>query len=496
MKSYSDRLSKALTANNTWIHLITIIVIAFMFQMTIVDHFSMVYINEKKWRVLIHMVLRMVFYYSPMLLYAGFRDFIGKALSRTVQWILWGVIFVGYPIVLSTWDIFSSTFPVLMASELLTMIGWVLAVADLVSNPHSKVELKSRLSSFFEKNSIEWAVFALFVFMTIRSSIGIIQFNDVDTSFWFVLPQMFVLMLLHYLFYRINHYFLINKVYKAKGVIYYGAAFLGLVIVFFVPVMLTYFYLPDLRSLCKLNLGEKWIGPEAPSFFWTIYLSSVTSLMLLTIPLSIVVQWLLQSQNIALLQKENSDTELNLLKQQINPHFFFNTLNNVYAMSLTNDKNTSESILQLSDLMRYTIYRGRETEVPLKDEIKYLQDYLQLMKMRVADGLDVSFDHRVEDEDVRVPPLLFVILIENAFKHGVEKSDSDSFVHIEIRQEGGKILFGCINSKEEEQICENGGLGLSNLERRLDLLYPGKHKLETVDDGNRYEAHLTIDLEA
>jgi len=494
MNSYTDKLSKYLTSNNAWILIAVIIAIAFMFQMTIADFGSMVYINQEKWSIYGRMLARMLVYYSPLLIYAAFRSKIGRHIKGKAIYALWALVFIGYPIVLSTWGVFASRFPVLMASELLTLIGWFLGGVDIVTSPESKLHVKANLSKFLDKYSIEWAVVGLCLLFAVRATFGLIQSHKVDSSFWIVFPQVLVTAGIFYLFYRINHYFLINKIYRQKGVIYYGAGFLGLMILFFVPIMLTYFLLPDLKAVCRLNIGDKWVGPNPPAFFWTIYLGVITSMMILTIPLSIVVQWLLQSRRISELQNENAKTELSLLKQQINPHFFFNTLNNVYAMSLTNDAKTSESILQLSDLMRYTIYKGRESVVPLKEEVKYLEDYLQLMKMRVADGLSLSFEKNIDQREVEVAPLLFIILIENAFKHGVEKSDGDSFIDIKMELDDERLYFSCLNSKENDQQQTRGGLGLDNLSRRLDLLYPGKYTLETIDHGDRYEAQLIIQL--
>ena len=153
--------------------------------------------------------------------------------------------------------------------------------------------------------------------------------------------------------------------------------------------------------------------------------------MLATTPIILTVQWFKQSNEIADLEREKSATELNLLKQQINPDIFINTLNNLYALSLTKDEKTPEVILQLSELMRYVIKRGKEEVVPILEEIKYIEDYVWLQNIRLHKKLDFSFEKNIDDLSLKIPPLLFINLVENAFKHGIEPAEEDlSLIHI------------------------------------------------------------------
>jgi LytS/YehU family sensor histidine kinase len=193
------------------------------------------------------------------------------------------------------------------------------------------------------------------------------------------------------------------------------------------------------------------------------------------------------------LKAEKSEAELALLRTQINPHFFFNTLNNLYALTVKNSKQAPEVILKLSDMMRYTIYEGEKESVALKDEIAYLKNYIELHKMRYHKEIDVTFEVQIED-DYKVMPLLFVILLENAFKHGVENLSKDAYVHININTRDRDVFFEIENNFDPTLPKEDKGIGLKNLKRRLELVYPNKHSLSFSTIENVYKAQLTLQI--
>jgi LytS/YehU family sensor histidine kinase len=215
--------------------------------------------------------------------------------------------------------------------------------------------------------------------------------------------------------------------------------------------------------------------------------------MILSIPFILTVQWFKQRSEIAALDKEKSETELVLLKQQINPHFFFNTLNNLYALSIKKDEATPEVILKLSELMRYVIYRGKEQQVKLEEEIKYLKDYISLQKIRLHKQLDFQFEQEVKDDQISISPLLFIILVENAFKHGIEVAEHEAFLHLYLKSHNKQLVFCCMNSIEGSS-THTPGIGLSNLRRRLDLLYPNRHHLSLEHNDFTFKATLEIQL--
>lgn len=191
------------------------------------------------------------------------------------------------------------------------------------------------------------------------------------------------------------------------------------------------------------------------------------------------------------LKNENSKAELLHLKSQVNPHFFFNTLNNLYGLVETDAKKAQELILKLSDMMRYSIYEGEKDVVTLKDEVDYLKNYIELHKMRYHKQIDIKFNCQIE-ENYKVMPLLFIILLENAFKHGVENLRESAFVHINIVTFENKVQFDIENNFDNSESIKDPGIGLKNLKRRLALVYPNKHNLFFSVSENVYKAQLIL----
>jgi len=180
------------------------------------------------------------------------------------------------------------------------------------------------------------------------------------------------------------------------------------------------------------------------------------------------------------------------LQSQVNPHFFFNMLNNLYGWV---DKDTQKAkilILKLSDMMRYSIYEGEKETVSLSEEMVYLEHYIELHKMRYHKAIDVQFDYQIKDEDYQIMPLLFIILLENAFKHGVENLRKNAYVHIQMKASNHKVHFEIENNFDPSENAKSGGIGLKNLKRRLELVYPKKHDLSYSTVDNVYKAELKI----
>ena len=191
------------------------------------------------------------------------------------------------------------------------------------------------------------------------------------------------------------------------------------------------------------------------------------------------------------LQADKGKAELALLKSQINPHFFFNTLNNIYGLVVEKSEKAPEVVLKLSDVMRYTIYEGKEDLVALKDEISYLENYIELHKIRYQKKVDIQFKYEA-DEAVQVAPLLFIILLENAFKHGVEPSTENAYIHLNLKTEGSRILFTIENNYDSNIPREKGGIGLDNLKKRLAHSYPNRHELKIEKTDTIYKVHLKL----
>ena len=150
-----------------------------------------------------------------------------------------------------------------------------------------------------------------------------------------------------------------------------------------------------------------------------------------------------------------------------------------------------EVVLRLSDMMRYTIYEGKKEWVSLTDEINYLETYIELHKIRYQKKVDIQFDHEVE-ENIPVAPLLFINLLENAFKHGVEPLTADAYIYLSLKTRGSQILFHIENNCESSISPEKGGIGLNNLKKRLELIYPNRHELKIEKTKTTYSVHLNL----
>lgn len=216
--------------------------------------------------------------------------------------------------------------------------------------------------------------------------------------------------------------------------------------------------------------------------------------IILTVPFFVLLlMWFYQQWKwLKTLEAKKSKAELSLLKSQINPHFFFNTLNNLYGLIIEKSDDAPNVVLKLSDIMRYTIYMGKEDLVPLKDEIEYLKNYIELHKIRYQKTVDIVFNHS-QDTDYQIAPLLFIIPLENAFKHGVESLTEDAFIHINMRIENDIIHFDIENNFEEREANVTAGIGIDNLKQRLKLLYPNKHQIQIEVKDDIYKLTLKIE---
>lgn len=193
------------------------------------------------------------------------------------------------------------------------------------------------------------------------------------------------------------------------------------------------------------------------------------------------------------MERQKLESELQSLKSQINPHFLFNTLNNIYSLALDNSEKTPEMILKLSELMRYIIYDCREVKVPMRKEIEFIKNYISLEQLRLGQRTTVTFESEINGE-IKIAPLLFINFLENAFKHS-SKSDG-SFINVSLKQISEKsISFVLENSKDTDTIQENNpysGIGLENVKKRLELLYPKCYELEIIKKQNIFLIKLNI----
>ncbi|REC60191.1 histidine kinase [Chryseobacterium pennae] len=197
-------------------------------------------------------------------------------------------------------------------------------------------------------------------------------------------------------------------------------------------------------------------------------------------------------EQISQLKSEKLDQELTMLKAQINPHFLFNTLNNIYGMALKKADETPDVILQLSKIMRYNIYEAAEKSISIEKDIENIKDFLQIQKIR-HHHLSVQLQESIDNPSQEISPLILIQFVENAFKHGVSESLGESFITIDIKLADGILTYSIENSKEERAHQHSTKIGLKNIRRQLELLYP-KHRLTVENKTDRYIVQLKIDF--
>lgn len=208
------------------------------------------------------------------------------------------------------------------------------------------------------------------------------------------------------------------------------------------------------------------------------------------------IDWFKNREKSKELEQQNVKTELALLKSQVNPHFLFNTLNNINSFAIKNSEKTSYAIIKLSEIMRYMIYEAKEDKVFIQKEIKHVENYLALQKLRYKSQDFILFECDCMNDSILIPPMLFISFIENAFKHG--KKGTGNKISIRLKVSRDIVQFECSNTireLNETEKSEFGGFGIENIKRRLELLYPDKHQLTIDVKDNVYSVNLILSID-
>jgi LytS/YehU family sensor histidine kinase len=196
---------------------------------------------------------------------------------------------------------------------------------------------------------------------------------------------------------------------------------------------------------------------------------------------------------LAKLEKQNLEQQLEYLKYQLNPHFLMNTLNNIHALVDIDPELSKASIVELSKMLRFVLYEGNKPTVPLCRELDFLDHYITLMRLRYTDKVSITVSKPDELPNCEIPPLIFITFVENAFKHGVSYQQL-SFIDISIEIAEGRLKFYCRNSKIPDEEDKHGGVGLQNVKQRLELIYGKNFTLDINDEPQEYNIQLTIPL--
>ncbi len=285
-------------------------------------------------------------------------------------------------------------------------------------------------------------------------------------------------------------YFLLPRLLFKKKIVIYILAFLAALIIFYiVRTQLIFFFINE-------NVWPESQTPQRPYAFnhiLVVFLIGIYDIAIVT-TIKLTVDWIFDRKRIEELQANQLKTELQFLKAQIQPHFFFNTLNNLYALTLEKSKNAPEVVLKLSEIMEYILYDAKEPRISLLKEINYIQNYIEIERLRYGDNVSVQMDMVGDLEGKSLPPLLFLPFIENCFKHGsVDNEKLKLFIKFEVTKEN-LFVFEVVNNYLAVKNKKNHGIGNKNVLRRLELLFKDTFNLSINTKNKNYSVKLSIQL--
>jgi two-component system, LytTR family, sensor kinase len=337
-----------------------------------------------------------------------------------------------------------------------------------------KFILRARLYHIFF-----WVVYTLFVALAVQPGKG--------PKEWVLISGL--ILFFHGVVAYFNNYFLVNKfLYTRQYLSYLLMLVLSIVSVTF-PISIIFHSLVHNQDI--RNFVWTWN-------FFIINGLAVSFTVIMSMVLKLLKNWYSEEQTNKYLQQLNLETELKFLKTQINPHFLFNSLNNLYALTLIKSDIAPEVVLRLSNILRYVLYETADGLVPLEKEIQYLRDYIDLERIRVGSRVDIRFESTGDFKNKQIEPMLFLTFVENSFKHGASNAIEHGWVHMDVKEEEGKLSFNIENSKENAAAKEAedrvGGIGLENLKKRLDLSYPGRFNLDLLETPASFKVNLTLSL--
>jgi sensor histidine kinase YesM len=287
--------------------------------------------------------------------------------------------------------------------------------------------------------------------------------------------------------YITNYVFLPRLFYRKKYALFV-LAFVTLVLTSSILKMNILGRIMDAPHLYALSgdLKQRVYDNVIPHFFLVIAGAAI----------KLMVDYTRLQQRMAETAKEKAEAELNFLKSQINPHFLFNSLNSVYFLIDKQNTVARESLHKFSDMLRYQLYEMNGTSIPVEKEISYLEDYVDLQRLRKDERYDVSLTYSKDVKGFCIEPLLLIPFVENAFKHLSSHGGKNNFVRLELVRSNGHFIFSAENSKDDVKATDPySGIGLNNVKRRLELLYPGKHELKIRDEASVYRVDLILKIE-
>jgi two-component system, LytTR family, sensor histidine kinase AlgZ len=282
----------------------------------------------------------------------------------------------------------------------------------------------------------------------------------------------------------LNYFYLLPRFLIHKNLLKYLLEFIiPFTIIVTLHIYFKRYIYADLGESRRFLYGSKFILQHAST---TLFIAIFVGM------LKFAEDWLELEAKRKELENEKLTAELTFLKAQINPHFLFNTLNNLYYLAFTNSPNTTEVIAKLSQMMRYMIYDSNHEKVLLNKEIEYIENYIDLEKLRLNNQIPIHFEVSGEVNQVKIVPLILITFLENAFKHGVTNNATDAYILVKLSVENQELIYTVENSKLNNTLHEKSGIGLQNVRRRLDLSYANKYRLEVQDEEKSYKVCLKL----
>lgn len=424
MRQELKKLEDFILKQDLWLYLMVPLTI-FLIQMTNMAEIP----QDTSWQQYVFGGSLLLFYQFPVLLFVRYKAKLQSLLSTKKYIALWITALVIYPlfsILLETSFLLGDPYlkfrqyyeaETLMISVTLTiMLSFALTI-------NSYFKTKPVFIQWIQKIGIDKALVGLMAFFSLllgamaASHLELFQTHtriETDINLETLFPnfhhfigisiQLFLHYAALYFFYYLNRYFLIAKLLKTKGLFYFITGGIASIALFTPIISQLLLWLPvnnyNPVTLLPAEISDAFAPVNAGVAFGVIAFST---------PIILILEWFQQNAALSTLEKQKVQTELGLLKQQINPHFFFNTLNNLYALSIQKSMQTPEVILQLSELMRYVIYKGQEDTVALEEEMKYIEDYIQLQQIRLKKKLHLQIDKEIVDGRLQIPPLLLII---------------------------------------------------------------------------------------
>ena len=364
--------------------------------------------------------------------------------------------------------------------------------SKFILSDNRNVRIKRHLVFWF----LWWAYFAILHAANPFGKPEISYFRNpgftLTESVFLVLPQ---IVLTYGMLYWVLPKFILKKKYVL-------AIISTVLLWFFGGILNLYLFNEIFPKVLSLILPERFLvntqRPPSASFFMALLATykGAFTVAAIAFVLKFGKYWYLKEQRNLQLQKENAEAQLKLLTAQVHPHFLFNTLNNIYSQTQTESPKGSKMIMELSDMLRYILAEGSKAEVPLKKELAMLQDYINLEKVRYGNKLDLHLSIPDDTGDLQIAPLILLPFVENCFKHGTSKFLTKPWVNLKIEVKGNNLLLKLMNGKDEDsdKIHPKSGTGISNVQKRLNLLYPDKYELQISDENEVFIVNLLLEL--